>query len=545
MTRGKSSLLKSIYSTFGADPPIVHPAWRLANVITVLRFTLDGKRFTAARSGDSHYAFFDAEDRVLGTFSRLTSELAPFIADLLGFKLRLADREGRLVAPPPAYLFLPFYVDQDSGWQRNWSSFGRLQQLPGNWRKEVAEYHAGIRSNEYYFYRGELERLKQERQRLVSESQALSGVRDRVKVELPAADFSFSLEEFKDELALLLEEARHLSAIETKYKAEMVALHTQRHVLQEQIAITVAALTELRADYEFAAERLQEHVDCPMCGASYDNGFAERFAIATDENRMNELLLQLQTDAQKLAQDIQDAEVKFGNSHDAAAEAHRLLATRKGDVTLQLLVTSEGQREVGRVLKSNLDNYYAEIATLERQITTSENALKETEDRQRGDEIRDFYLKTIQAALRELDVQRIRDSSFVNMWAQVKETGSDLPRALLAFYYSYLSTVRRYSTATFCPIVMDELNQQGQDEENLPKMITFALQQQPKDSQLILGLESLHGVQPSGKVIELTVKNRVLVAEEFEEVSAIVAPLLNDSLTHAAGEHSTKRLFAD
>lgn len=540
---GKSSLLKSIYATLGADPHVTHPAWRLANVISVIRFSLDGKRFTAARSGDSHYAIFDADDKVLGTFSRVTGELAPFLAELLDYRIKLPDREGKLITPPPAYLFLPFYVDQDSGWQRNWSSFARLQQLPGNWRKEIAEYHAGIRPNEYYLHRGELERLRHERGELATETQVLTNVRQRIQSDLPVAEFNLSFDDFQDELKALLAEAERVGLVEERYKATLVGLHTQRHVLDEQIGITLAALKELRADYEFAADKLGEHVDCPMCGATYDNNFAERFAIASDENRMNELLMQLQVDIKNLDGSIQDADERFGAARTEGVETQRLLATRNGEVTLQNVIASEGRHEVERVFKSNLDNYYMQIAELDRKVATTEAALKATVDRERERQIRDFYLTTMRRFLDNLDVRQIRELSFANIWTQVKETGSDLPRAMLAFYFSYLLTVRRFSSATFCPIVMDEPNQQGQDDENLPKMIQFILDEQPMGSQLILGLESLHGVEPKGKTIELGVKNRLLLTEEFESVSDIVAPLLNDSLAHAAVTAVTRRLL--
>lgn len=38
---GKSSLIKSIYWTFGADPKDLHPKWKNANVISLVKFSLD------------------------------------------------------------------------------------------------------------------------------------------------------------------------------------------------------------------------------------------------------------------------------------------------------------------------------------------------------------------------------------------------------------------------------------------------------------------------------------------------------------------------
>lgn len=538
---GKSSLIKALYSTFGADPPIIHPAWRTAAVTSVVEFTLDGAFHTALRHG-THFAIFDARENVLGTFGRVTHELAPFIASLFGFRLRLPDKKGVLIAPPPAYFFLPFYVDQDSGWSRNWSSFARLQQLP-NWRKEVAEFHAGIRPNEYYELRGEAEALRRDAVRIQSETKALRSVRERVTQHLPPPDFDLDLTYFRQALDDLLAEAARLKMFEESYKEKLVALENQRHIIQEQVAITAEALKEVRADYNYAADRLEAHIDCPTCGATYDNGFAERFAIAADEDRLVELLLQLRLDADRLDAEVREANDAYARAKVEVANIDRLLATQRGEVTLGGVIAAEGRKEVGRVLKTSLEACYREASESDEELAKVEEALKKTGDKRKHKEIRDFYLALMREYLHDLDVSQITESAYKNMWSQVKEQGSDLPRSLLAFYMSYLATVQRYSTATFCPIVLDELNQQGQDTRNLPRMIEFVFDRQPKGSQLILGLEALHGVRPRGKVIELTRKNRVLGEGEYDSVNTTVSRLLAKSLQLANATGAVMRLF--
>ena len=46
---GKSSLLKSIYYTFGADPSM-HPIWDSANPISIIDFEYDSKKYTIMRN---------------------------------------------------------------------------------------------------------------------------------------------------------------------------------------------------------------------------------------------------------------------------------------------------------------------------------------------------------------------------------------------------------------------------------------------------------------------------------------------------------------
>jgi hypothetical protein len=69
------------------------------------------------------------------------------------------DKTGKIIVPPPAYFFLPYYVDQDKGWLESWASFANLGQL-SNWKRDVTEYHTGIKPNSYYKTSAEVERLK-------------------------------------------------------------------------------------------------------------------------------------------------------------------------------------------------------------------------------------------------------------------------------------------------------------------------------------------------------------------------------------------------
>jgi hypothetical protein len=57
-----------------------------------------------------------------------------------------------------------------------------------------------------------------------------------------------------------------------------------------------------------------------------------------------------------------------------------------------------------------------------------------------------------------------------------------------------------------------------------PGAAHFCLSETPKDSQLVLGTVSLHGVKYDGHVIETDTKNKLLKTALFEEVTEILKP---------------------
>lgn len=107
---GKSSVIKSIYWTLGADAAKVHANWVEANIKSLLTFTVDDVRYRVLSERNS-FSFFTDDGKLVIRAKSVVKELAPFMAELLDFKLVLSNRAGDPEIPPPAYAFLPFYID--------------------------------------------------------------------------------------------------------------------------------------------------------------------------------------------------------------------------------------------------------------------------------------------------------------------------------------------------------------------------------------------------------------------------------------------------
>lgn len=203
---------------------------------------------------------------------------------------------------------------------------------------------------------------------------------------------------------------------------------------------------------------------------------------------------------------------------------------KQGEVKLKDVIQHEGKKELKYILEAEISSLRTDVAELEYQIKELKEELKAIEDKKRQQEIKSQYFQLMKSFLLKLDVHTMAESSFKPITSTIKESGSGLPRALVAYYYSILHTMKKYSTSTFCPIIIDSPNQQDQDEENLKKMMEFIFNEQPEDSQLILGLVDLGDYDFEGNVIELTEKYNLLQEESYEEISREVRSLLDKSL---------------
>jgi hypothetical protein len=104
--------------------------------------------------------------------------------------------------------------------------------------------------------------------------------------------------------------------------------------------------------------------------------------------------------------------------------------------------------------------------------------------------------------------------------------GSEGPRGIIAYYYAFLHTARKYSSSAFCPIVIDAPNQQGQDD--MQRVMRFIIDKRPPDSQVIVGTEDLFGLTDHDAAIVNVGrrKNQLLDEDLYGEVSDIVRPYL-------------------
>jgi hypothetical protein len=133
--------------------------------------------------------------------------------------------------------------------------------------------------------------------------------------------------------------------------------------------------------------------------------------------------------------------------------------------------------------------------------------------------------------LHTLNVDKLPEKSYKAIDARISELGSEQPRALLAYFVSILQTMKKFSSSTFCPVVIDSPNQQGQDDVRLPLMLAFIRDNLPAASQLILGVEDTSGVEFGGHTITLTERYKLLQEAEYDEIREELRPMLARVLT--------------
>lgn len=528
---GKSSVLKSLYYTFGAEPGF-HTKWVGAKIKSAVEFEIDQKSYTIVRDG-SLIALFDDKKKLIKTFTSVTKELAPYFSELFNFKLQYIAQNNQIITPPPAYIFLPFYVDQDRGWGENWNSFQKLTQLSGQWVKDLVDYHTGIKGNEFYKLKSDIDTLRQSRDELANElkfktmikNEFLKSKPDKLRTALPDD------KEIRAEISRLTDQNQRIALKISKVSKSIVELQNERHNLVSEIHLAEHAIKELKSDYEVSTAQIFNDVVCPTCGAEYENNFRERYNIKYNEAQCYDIKLTLEQKKITIDKEVSELSVQLQNLSDEQNSLNSEIALNEQKISFTELVENEADRRIKTILSENTLSTSEKLEKIEEDIKHLKKEQSEYLDKERQEQILDYYFRTMKQYLQSLDVHNIEEKTYQQIHSKIRETGSDLPRSLLAYYFSILKVMREYSTSIFCPVVIDSPNQQEQDNQNAHIIYEFIKKNMPAKSQLILGTVNTQRVRFGGKIINLSKKWSVLLPKEFPKIDNYFRHLLEQTIT--------------
>ena len=285
-----------------------------------------------------------------------------------------------------------------------------------------------------------------------------------------------------------------------------------------------AALAELDEVFASATHHPVD-VECPSCGEHYSNDIAARFKIAADGDTLTAVAQNAQEEIRKTSAEIEKVQLNVAAVAEAITRVQAVLSVRRRDISLGDVVAAEGRNSATRILRQRIEEAETQIGQLTARIDEMVAAMNRALDRKRSRSIKAYFASHLSRAAQRLDVGLDSSNSIAS---PPRARGSEGPRGLAAYYYAFLHTAREYGSATFCPIVIDAPNQQGQDREHLPAVIQFLVRDRPKDSQLILAVEEAVGV--SGEEANIVRvgqgKNRLLSEKAYGDVAAHLMPFL-------------------
>lgn len=226
---GKSSLLKSLYYALGAEVEY-DTVWDANTKLYIVKVSINEKDYTVARF-QKNFAVFDEEKLVLLTNS-VSRDLAKLYEEIFSFSIYLPNKKtNKTELAPPVFSFMPYYIDQDRGWNGLYNSFLRMDQYKKTEREKSLYFHLNI----YNKHRIE---ILSEKDRLKSEIEELKDKKEKIKTTI---DF-------------LSQEVQGIIPAET-----IDELENNLQIPKEKIALIVSGMGEVRNKIQELETTLQQH----------------------------------------------------------------------------------------------------------------------------------------------------------------------------------------------------------------------------------------------------------------------------------------------
>lgn len=471
--RGKSIIMKSIYSTLGADC-IYEASWDFQNKTTILDVNIDEEKLYFIRA-NSYFKIVDSQFKEIISTNHRT-ELSKKLKEIFKFYIELPNRNNELELTPPAYMYLLNYVDQVGLNCTSFSSFKNLGQYT-NYRKYALLSHFGIFNQNYY----ELDKKQKKISDLITNNQieikTMEKLLEKLNIELSGNDYALNLDSLNKEVELTKGEYETIVKNLNNTKNQIIKFENSKLELE-------SLLEELKKDIKDNDNNFKKYDNerCPYCHSHitpfefsykyYDKNDDYLFISQSMMAQMTELKRNIKIQEEKYK--------KYINDMDNYNKKIQSLNSNINDV-----LKHKGYIEMRNKLNNDLYDFKQKNIDLEEELKEIQRKIKEYNKLKK--EIDDEYYRLMSESREILQLQEIDPNNLKKVDSTFEITGSTRPISTIAWYLSLLKIKNKFnSNAIKFPIVFDSPNNAELDNENIARIFKYILNNVDNNSQIII-----------------------------------------------------------
>ena len=534
---GKSTLAKLLFWTLGGDPDL-DVTWAGFDVRCLVDFSVGNETYQAGRYGN--IMFLRRPNGQWEKFSKITGSYSEAFAEIVGFKALLPNRNDstKLETPPPAFYFLPFYVDQQRSWSQAWNGFANLEQY-ANWQKTVIEYHTGYLLPEFFTFEEQIAARNLEKKTAEVEVRRIETAIEVVKTYLPQSSKTIALS--KGEFDALVSEASNdiskLQATQEELLGSISEIQAERLYLQGQLELAKLASNELEKDYTFSVECIEgESLLCPLCGTVHDNSSPRRASILADKDEADSQVKQLSGKIERLDKKLAKSQEKLESTRAEIEAIHTKYKSLENSESNSAdsnqadfsFIDSIASRAVQKHVQRTMETKTALIRSIRSSNRTLRAEQKKLLTKEEREELDAAFKDTLAKYVDDLKAQGVNLSPVESPLDYKKLYGSggaaESTRGILAYYMSVIRQAHKAENEAFSAVVIDTPNQQEQADFNYEKILKFLMDTVPSNAQLILcamNRSEIQSCKSAAHVIELDEK-KILKDTKYSECRALL-----------------------
>lgn len=492
---GKSVIMKSIYYALGAEVFFPNPI-KSVNLLTYIDFTVNTYEYRVCRLNKSFILYKNGE--FVNKFISVT-DFGNSLEDIFKLQINLVGKDalGSITKCPPAFYYMPFYVDQENGWAANSFSFDRMGQFDLPQRKNSYYFHLGVLDNDYV-QKNKLQKANERKiTQLTNDNQKYLTVIDTLQNGLDDTQMSFDVSSLEraintrqDEIKKVLEEIAKVRNSLVEAEDELIQLTHDKEVLAKYI--------NKKAQINTNDEK--EMVECPRCGMFFERSTKQTLEKIYLLESLHDDYVNITNEINKLGKRVQSLKRNFSEKQNLLKFYEKTLADNqevydaylKSKATQQLLL--EYKTKVGFNL-SEIERLGKETSDIRKQIASYNEEKGKTNN---------VYLTNLSKLLVQLDVPKDQVEENIEPGTAIIASGAYGPRCKIAQMLSFVQTQKETCPDMISfPLVIDSPNVLEQDKEHLNSVIQTLLTWDKTKNQIIVA--SIEGRETASRIPDVNI----------------------------------------
>lgn len=496
---GKSTIMKSIYYTLGAEINNGKLA-KKDEMIYLLKFEISNNTYYLMRHNNN----FMLKNNNKVWIATNEIELTEIIENIFRFTIFLESENEEIIKAPPVFYYLPYYINQDTGWDINPLSFNNLTNFKKNDRDDAFYYHLGIFNESYGINKIQKSRLLKERREFKKEKIKILSLRKYINENISTFDLGLEYS------YLDLEEERRLEKFK-KYSYDVNNLHREILSLKDETKKADNIIVHLNNTIQNSIKKRNSitedfNVTCPFCLNQYEVDSKEFLNVnyeIEDITSSKLALIKIKSEAEIEISKKQLEIEKFKLEIEKIEKGKMDSKYNVEDILKYkgLLETKETLKKKLGEIEFNIEETSQEIKDINIKMESWE-ALKKDANK--------TYQEKLLENLEKLNVLELVTVNNISMGSNLVGDGSGQARINLARFYSTIQTINE-SNEKFVrlPFLIDSPKS---GEQSIPSSKSIF--------ELIINKES-HGATISNQVIVASVDFIHLNHEKLKEINVI------------------------
>ncbi|RPK01626.1 hypothetical protein BSBH6_03047 [Bacillus subtilis] len=463
-TVGKSSLIKSLYYALGFEIKQFPHGWNFKT----MRFRLDVQIKESAYSIIRDNSLFYVSDSE-GALN--LTEFSEWLQQKLSVNMMLKLKKSTTNELSSVYateILTPFYLDQDKSWNgyifKNISdSLGRYSNIP----QDILEYVLGISNKEILEKETEKGNNQKQVNQITSKINVLNSLQEEYAEQTEMIDSPpYDIDELKVTFNNHLKQLSRVSKEISNKKNKMLSLKADQDLnFQDNVELEKILKVNKKTYKEVELECVHCHskltLEQSLTRLKLKNNLLEIQNMLDSNRKENE---KLQLGIEELQTEIKDLSSSYVILTQQKKEIQNILS-------LQKFIDLESKRLANEEFLKVIDNLNTNKTNIEELVKRLAKEIRELkkDQKERKAEISKKYNEILSDINLRFGSTKLSEVEFFN-FKEVKGSGMDNNKTLLALYITYMRLVSEYGIYTI-PFGIDSFVKNEIDEATVP--ITF------------------------------------------------------------------------